>query len=133
MDRNIQDALIKVTTALPAQNTNNNTASIDLGQTTAGSVNERIDLLLTVPATPALANGQTQTFQFQDSADNVTFAAIPQLASAVITGAGGVGGPALSWRLKLPGSARRYIRANQAASATAADNTAISSILQLTF
>lgn len=131
MSRNIQDYLLTKTKALPAQNTNNSSDSIDLEQVTLDSVNEVLDALLTVPATPSLANSQTITYTFQDSADNSSFAAIPELATAVSTGGGGVGAAAVSRRVKLPPTTRRYLRVNAAVSATGGDNTAISYTLKV--
>jgi hypothetical protein len=127
--RSRKDAALIKTTALPAQNANNNSASIDLGET----VPESVQLELSVPATPSLADGQTLTFAVQDSADDVTFAAVAGLSALVMTGAGGAGSAAASRVIALPPSVRRYVRINQAASATAGNNTAVSSKLSLLF
>lgn len=126
MNRVLIDNEKRVTRALPAQNTNVNSASIDLGTPPAP---EEMELRVSVPATPSLANGQTITVTLQDSADNVTFANIAELSSLVITGGGGGGGPAAQRDVNLPASARRYVRVNIAASATAGDNTAVSAVL----
>lgn len=120
-----------VVTALPAQNTNNNTASIDLGDAAPGASTEAFDVRISVPALPALADGQTVTLALQDSADNASFAAIGEFASFVRTGAGGAGAAAADRQLKLPATVRRYIRLNQAASATAGNNTGVSTTLSL--
>jgi hypothetical protein len=125
MNRVLIDNDKRVTRALPAQNTNVSSTAIDFGTPPAP---EAMELRVSVPATPSLANGQTITVTFQDSADNATFAAIPELAALVITGTGG-GGPATSRDVNLPASARRYVRVNIAASATAGDSTAISAVL----
>ena len=129
MNRVLIDNDKLVTTALPAQNTNLNSASIDLGTPPAP---EMMELRVSVPATPRLASGQTLTAIFQDSADNSSFAAIPELASLVITGTGG-GGPATIRDVNLPANTRRYVRVNYAASATAGNNTAVSGSLTLLF
>ena len=122
-----------ITTALPAANANNNTASIDLGDAAPGGATEFFDVRITVPALPSLADGQTITLALQDSADNTTFAAIGEFASFVRTGAGGTGAAAADRQIKLPATVRRFIRLNQAASATAGNNTAISTELALVF
>lgn len=114
---------------MPAQNTNHNFDSIDLGS----GIPDDVLLELVVPALPSLANGQTMTFQFQDSADNSSFAAIPELATLVLTGGGGVGAAAATRTVALPPSCRRHVRVNIAASATAGDNTAVSATLQPLF
>ena len=129
--RNLRDAAKEVTTALPAQNTANQTAAIDLEQTYGGHI-EEIAFELEVPATPSLANGQTLTFTVQDSADGTSFATIDPAISTVVTGGGG-GGPAKTVRFRLPPLARRYVRLNQAASATAGNNTAVSTTFRALF
>jgi len=143
MPREIQDILKYVRTALPAQNTTAQSASIDLEQTPADSVNEVIDVIIRLPATPNLANGQTITFSIQDSADNSSFATVAGTGSFVVTGAGGNGGPAFPVaaipnspgmpHFKLPPQTRRYIRAQVVTSATAGDNTAVFYTFQLGF
>ncbi len=120
-----------IVTALPAANANNNTASIDLGDASPGAATENFDVRISVPALPSLADGQTITLALQDSADNATFAAIGEFASFVRTGAGGTGAAAAERQLKLPATVRRYIRLNQAASATAGNNTGVSTTLSI--
>ena len=131
MSRQIQDALLTALIALPAAAASANTAGIDLGQTTLDTTHEVIDVLLTVPAVPALVDTKTIIYTFQDSADNSTFAAIPELATVTSTGAGGVGAAAVSRRVKLPGSTRRYLRVNAAVLAAGGDNTAVSMTLKV--
>lgn len=127
--RNLKDASLIVTTALPAQNTTGNTASLDLG---VGNF-DGISLRVNVPATPSLANSQTLTITIQDSADNSSFAAVAQYETIVMTGAGGVGSAAVERTYPLTPSIRRYVRISVAASATAGDNTAVSSTYALIF
>lgn len=126
MNRTHTDAQLTKTTALPAQTATANGASIDLGVTTAAALSEAVQLEISIPATPSLANSQTITATFQDSADNSSFAAITGLSTLVATGAGGVGSAAVSRKVPLPNATRRYVRASYAASATAGDNTAVS-------
>ena len=127
MIRNLRDSALEIVRALPAQNNNVDSGAIELGL----GVPESIQVEISVPATPALADGQTLTFTLQDSADGVTFAAIPELETFVRTGAGGAGAPAAKRRVKLPPSVRQHLRMNIAASATAGNNTAVSATLAL--
>jgi hypothetical protein len=131
MPRNTQDALLTITRALPGSGATVTSTSIDLGQITADSVNELVDLLLSVPAVPSLANAETLTCTIQDSADNSTFAAINTLGTLVLTGAGGVGVAATSRRYKLPPATRRYVRVSIVGSASSGANTGVSATLQL--
>lgn len=132
MPRNIQDAALRATTALPAAGANNNSASIDLEQPTADTINEGFSVQVKVPDLPALVDTKKVTITFQDSADNETFAAIPEFATFVVT-AGAGGGAAASRTVRLPSTARRYIRINQAVEAAGGTNTAASTTLQLLF
>lgn len=129
MNRNLLDTALKVTKALPAQTATANTDSIEIGY----GVPEPIQAQILLPATPSLANSQTITITFQDSADNSSFAAIPELATLVATGGGGVGAAAATRTVYLPPSVRKYVRASIVASATAGDNTAVTATLQLRF
>lgn len=130
-NRAIQDALLTTVHVLPAAGANVNGGSIDLGQTTANPINEKIEVELSVPATPSLVDAKTIIYSFQDSADNVTFVAIPELATLTSTGAGGVGAAAVLRNVKLPSSTRRYINVNAAVLAAGGDNTAISFTLKV--
>ena len=124
---NLKDTQARVVTALPAQNTNANTASIDLGK----GVNQRLKLKVSIPATPSLADAQTITAKVQDSDDNSSFADVSVYATTVATGAGGTGGVAVAKEYSLFDSVRRYVRLNVAASATAGNNTAVSSTVEV--
>lgn len=129
MDRNIRDSDLIISKAIPAQNTNEDSSALAIG----ASFPEGVQVEVAVPATPSLANGQTVTVTIQDSANNASFAAIPELATLVITGAGGTGGPATTRKVQLPPSARKFLRMNIAASATAGNNTAVSATMSLLF
>lgn len=133
MDRNLQDAALKVTKALPAANANNATDAIDLTVTAPGVSVENIDLVVTVPATASLADTKSHTLKVQDSADNSTFADVSLLATQTRTGAGGAGAAASTYRWKLPPSIRRYVRIYQAVEASGGDNTAVSITAGLRF
>lgn len=131
--RLLKDAALKTVKALPAAAASNSQTALDLGQVTAESANEAFDALLTVPATPSLVDAKTIIYTFEDSADNSSFAAIPELATVTSTGAGGAGAAAVSRRVKLPPSTRRYVRVSAAVLAAGGDNTAISYTLELCF
>ena len=133
MPRLIQDAALKVTKALPAAAATANSDSIDLGQSTADTINESFSVKLSAPAVANLADTKTITYTFQDSADNSSFSAIPELATLVQTGAGGVGASATTRTVRLPATARRYIRVSAAVASAGGDNTASSLTLQLLF
>lgn len=112
------------TQALPAANASNAAASIDLGSPTLGPVADDLEFEVSVEALPSLANATTVTVTIADSADNSTFAAIPSLATLVLTGAGGVGAAAASRRYKLPPTTRQFVRVQAAVLTGAGDNTA---------
>ncbi|HEX3817533.1 MAG TPA: hypothetical protein VHW03_04525 [Chthoniobacterales bacterium] len=130
--RTLRDANLTVTKALPAQNSTNASSSIDTANANPGRV-PNVEGLILLPATPSLANGQTVTLTFKDSADNSSFAASADVPAQVVTGAGGVGAAALSYQFKLPIGLRRYIRVDATTSATTGDNTAVSYTLGLVF
>ncbi len=128
--RGIRDAFWQVTQALPNQNTNNSSGSMDLK--TDAFKPEDFEVEIDIPATPSLANGQTLTFLVQDSADNSSFASISGATQFVLTG-GASGAAAQKFHFRVPSNARQYIRVNTAASATAGDSTAVSLSLRLVF
>lgn len=130
-NRTITDASLKVTTALPAAAANADSTSIDLGSVEIFPTNEFIDVKLSVPALPSLVDDKTVTFTFQDSADDSTFAAISELATLVVTGAGGAGAAATSTVVKLPGNTKRYINVNAAVLTAGGDNTGVSYTLEV--
>lgn len=130
-NRSIQDALLTVATALPAAAANVSSVGIDLGQPTAFPINEKVELELSVPATPSLVDAKTIIYTFQDSADNITFAAIPELATLTSTGAGGVGAAAVLRNVKLPSSTRKFVGVNAAVLAAGGSNIAISFTVKL--
>jgi hypothetical protein len=124
MSRLIRDALLVVTRTLPAANANNDSTSIDLGDVTPALHGQNHELSLEMPALPNLANGTTATVTVTDSADNSSFAAVPAVATLVLTGAGGTGSAATTRVVRLPSTVRRYIRVNVAVANSGGDNTA---------
>jgi hypothetical protein len=129
MIHSVEDALLTITRAFPAQNTNANSSAIDLLTASPEWVSRHTNLLLNVPATTT-ATGQTITITFQDSADNSSFAAITGLSTIVLTGASNATA-ALERVVVLPTYVRRYVRMNIAMSATTGDQTALSTTLKL--
>lgn len=130
MSRQVQDLLLTVTTALPAQNTpTSRSTAIDLGVAAPEQAGEMFELVVSVPATTT-ATSQTITITVQDSADNSSFAAVASLATLVLTGAANVTA-ATTRRWRLPSNVRRYVTINRATSSTTGDQTAISTTMRL--
>jgi hypothetical protein len=129
--RLIQDAALQNSTPLPAAGATAQSATIDIGNPKGGEY-EGFEVQVQVPVTPSLADAHTLTATLQDSADNITFASIPELAAFVITGGGGIGGPAFIDRWRLPSSARRYLQVQYAVQAGGGNNTAIQAVFSLT-
>lgn len=127
----VRDVNLKTVKALPAAAASNVHDAINLEQTTQFNTSERMQLEVAIPATPSLADGKSVTLTVKDSADGVTFAAIPELAPVVVTGAGGAGAAAVTRTFPLPGTTRKHIRVEQAVEAAGGDNTAISVTAQL--
>jgi len=128
--RNIPDALLIKTKALPAAAAANYTDAINLGQTLGGKL-EGIEVVLECPALPALVEAKTVIFTVKDSANGTDFTAIPELATKTITGGAGNGAAASEVRLRLPPSARQYIRADAAVLTAGGDNTGVSYTLSV--
>lgn len=121
--RNRRDANFEVTKALPAAGANHNTDALDLEQTLGGLL-ENIAFEIEIPALPDLEDDKTLTVAVQDSADNVSFAALDPAITTILTGAGGAGSAAKTVRFRLPPNARRYVALNLAVLTAGGDNTA---------
>ena len=131
--RNIQDSALVVTKALPAAAATAYTDALDLGETSPAVAVEKVEVLLTVPATPSLVDAKTIIYTFADSADNSSFTAIAELATVTSTGAASAGAAAVSQRVKLPPSVRRYVRVGATVLTAGGDNTAVSMTLAARF
>jgi hypothetical protein len=107
--RNIGDAALEALKALPAAGAANYTDGIDLGQTLGGTI-EGVEVVVQMEATDTLVDTKAVTFTLKDSADNITFAAIPGLAALTVTGTSGNVSAAYELRLRLPTATKRYIR-----------------------
>lgn len=120
--RNIEDAAYVAEKALPAASATAYTDALDLkGEKFLA---EDIEFVLYAEATPSLVDTKTVTYSVEQSDDGVTFAAHPDVASVVKTGAGGVGATAFTSRFKLPSGSKRYIRGKAVVLAAGGDNTA---------
>lgn len=121
--RSRRDAALTRTKACPAANANHNSATIDLGAAGDASL-EHVEIEIAIPALPSLAADKTLTVKLQDSADDITYADIEELASVVVTGVSTDGSAAKTVAVRLPSSTKRYIQANLAVAAVGGDNTA---------
>lgn len=129
MIRSIQDADLISSIALPAAAASASCVALDLGLEPP----EEMQLRLSVPAVPALVDTKTITYTFEDSANNSSFAAIPELATVVSTGAASAGAAAVERTVYLPPSARRYVRTTAAVVSGGGDNTGVSMTLAALF
>lgn len=129
----MKDKLLLTTKALPAAAANNSHDGIDIGARTTpgGSFPGEVEVEISWPALPSLADAKTVTFTVQDSANNSSFASLG--LTHVITGAGGAGVAAGTKRFRLPRSVRQYVNVNQAVLTAGGDNTALSTTVSLVF
>jgi len=110
MAREVKDALLKKTVALPAAASSTvYTASINLG---TGDKVAGMDILITAPAldTTALPDTRTVTYTVQASTDNSSFSAASAVGTLTQTGASTAGAAATTLRVALPSNAAQYIR-----------------------
>ena len=128
---NIRDAALKVTKACPTAGANHNTDTIDLGCKNPGASVESFEVEIVIPALPSLVKDKTLTVKLQDSADDSTYADIPELASVVVTGGDSGGSAAATRVVRLPSSAKRYLQANLAVATGGGDNTDKSVVVSL--
>lgn len=137
--RTLKDLALSVTKALPAANASNasdaiDTASENPGRTATVNPGVHPELLVELPATPALVEDKTITLTVEDSADGENFAAVADLPAIVVTGAAAAaGGAAVERRFALPINLRRHVRLAQAVLTGGGDNTAVSGKLSFVF
>lgn len=131
--RNIPDQNLLVTTALAAAAGTTTCTAFDTGDNTSGFFPERVELLVTVPATTNLVSGATLTFDVvADTANPPTTVLSPPL-SYVITGTAG-NGAAGTARWRLPPNTGRYVAIKQTSGTSGGgNNTAVSYTAQLLF
>jgi hypothetical protein len=106
--RQLKDATFITSKAL--HTTAANSDSFDLEQTTGGLI-EGIQVEVASPASAA-TTGKICTYTLQDSADNVTFAAVDPAVTTTITAASSALA-AKTVEFPLPPNVRRYIRIAQ--------------------
>ncbi len=129
----MKDQKLLTTKAFPAAAATNSHDGIDLGARTSpnGSFPGEVELEISWPALPNLADTKTVIFTVNDSADNSSFTSLAM--THTITGAGGVGVAAGTKRFRLPRTVRRYVNVSQAVLTAGGDNTASSSTVALVF
>ncbi len=127
---NRRDAELTKSKALPAAAGTAYTDSIDLVANDATTDHFEVELAL--PALPSLADTKNCTITLQDSADNSSFAAVTGLSTFVVTGVATNQGSAAATRtVRLPSTARRYVRAMAVVDSAGGDNTAKSVTLSI--
>jgi len=108
--RNTRDAELVVTRTIAAANANNVSTGIDLGLLGPPAALEKVEFEVSIPAIAANSDtSKNLTVQIRDSADNITFAAIPQVGQIVVAGVGTSGSAALTRKFRLPSTTRRYV------------------------
>ena len=128
--RNIQDADLTVPATIPATAVDAFTADINLGTNSKAFLTEEHELEIAFPAFTVgqLANGAFVTAVVLNGP-----AALPTGTalgiSRVVTGAGGVGAAATSFRVRLPANTQQYLRVKFTPSTTGAGGTALVKVL----
>ena len=128
--RNIQDADLTVSATIPATAVDAFTADINLGTNSKAFLTEEHELEIAFPAFTVgqLANGAFVTaVVLNGSAASPTGTALG--ISRVVTGAGGVGAAATSFRVRLPAATLQYLRVKFTPSTTGAGGTALVKVL----
>lgn len=119
----IADNLLTRTKALPAAGAAAVTDSIDLKAEEVGPIGANLEVHVEIPALASLSDDKDAVVSFEDSADDSTFAAVTEMGSLTVTGAGGAGSSAATERFYLPPSVKRYLRATTSVEASGGDNT----------
>ena len=128
--RNIQDADLTVPATIPATATDAFTADINLGTNSKAFLTAEHELEIAFPAFTVgqLANGATVTaLVLNGAAASPTGTALG--ISRVVTGAGGAGAAATSFRVRLPAATLQYLRVKFTTSAANAGGTATVKLL----
>jgi len=139
--RNLRDALLSSTVALPAAAATANHSSFDIGD---GPHRERMSVIVECPATASLVDAKDIYFELEHSTDDSTFTDVGDVLEtsgsaatvegsiiATVTGDGGDGAPAVVFELPIPQNANRYIRVSQSVEAAGGDNTGVSATVYL--
>lgn len=121
----LSDETMKRTVALPAAAAAALTSSVDLGGDRAGPLGHTLEVHLSLPALPSLVDAKTVTVDLYDcDTEDGVYAVVPTVGNMVVTGAGGAGAAAKSWRFYLPPDTRRFVKARAAVLTGGGDNTA---------
>lgn len=117
--KNIQDASLSVSAALPAAGATANTDALDLQGGTG-----KVELNVKVDANTTLVAAKSVTVKVQESDDGVSFKDAPWAGIQTITGKTGNGSDEFNQRIAIPTTGKRYIRLTATAAADAGNNTA---------
>ena len=128
--RNIQDADLTVPATIPATAVDAFSADINLGTNSKAFLTEEHELEIAFPAftVSQLPNTQTVTAVVLNgpaASPTGTTLGITRL----VTGAGGVGAAATSFRVRLPANTQQYLRVKFTPSTTGAGGTALVKVL----
>lgn len=129
MIHGIPDVTLRRTLALPAADASANSTSVDLRGARASAVGANLEARFSIPALPALVEDKTVTVTFEDSADDSSFAAVPELPTLVVTGGAGNGAAKTDLHFYLPPRLRRYLRYSIAVEDLGGNNTGVSAQL----
>lgn len=121
----LADESMKRTVALPAANAAALTAAVDLGSERVGPVGPPLEVHLSLPALPNLADTKKATVDLYDC-DTLggSYAPVATTGNMSVTGVSTSGSAAATWRLYLPPHTRRFVKARVAVEASGGDNTA---------
>lgn len=123
----MQDQNLTKVTALPAAAATSNPTGLDIkAAPVTGPLDGQAMFNIVCPATPSLVDAKTIIFTVEDSADNVTFTAIPGVATHTTTGASGAGAAAFDVFRHIPKTTRRYVRCTAAVLTAGGSNIAVS-------
>lgn len=125
--RNLKDALLQTTRALPAANANVTSTGIFVGGD--GPHKERLKVKVELPLNSVLVATETLTVTLYDSADNSSFAAASPAQSYVITG--DTGFPATDIYFEVAQTTRDYVGVNFAVSSSGGNNTGTTATISL--
>lgn len=124
--KNVQDAQLILTTALPDGSTGTSSAGIDLGHGTNGDFLADVEFLLTAPAltTTEQPDDKTLIYKVEHDTDSA-FGTVATLISNLLTqtGAGAAGAAAATARFRVPTTVNRYIRVTATGSASGDSTT----------
>jgi len=133
-NRAIKDANLSANCACPNANASTYSAAIDLGQPKAAFVNEKFDVLVSIPNQANLVDTKTQSWVLEhaDANVNANFSAVDGAPTVSITGANS-GAVAVDTYLRLPGSTKQFIRLKATGGGNSGTTITETATLQLRF